>query len=59
VDAASLERHISFLLEAGVHGLFVLGSSGEVAFLTDAQRDRVLEVAVKTNGGQVPYWPAP
>jgi len=24
VDAASLERHISFLLEAGVHGLFVL-----------------------------------
>jgi 4-hydroxy-tetrahydrodipicolinate synthase len=54
VDAASLERHISFLLEAGVHGLFVLGSSSEVAFLTDAQRDRVLEVAVKTNGGQVP-----
>lgn len=34
--------------------MFVLGSSGEVAFLTDAQRDRVLEVAVKTNGGQVP-----
>ena len=42
------------MLEAGVHGLFMLGSSGEVAFLTDQQRDRVLEVAVKTNGGQVP-----
>jgi 4-hydroxy-tetrahydrodipicolinate synthase len=54
VDTASLERHVSFLLEAGVHGLFMLGSSSEVAFLTDAQRDRVLEVAVKTNGGQVP-----
>jgi 4-hydroxy-tetrahydrodipicolinate synthase len=54
VDAASLARHISFLLEAGVHGLFMLGSSSEVAFLTDAQRDRVLEVAVKTNAGQVP-----
>lgn len=54
VDNASLERHIGFLLEAGVHGLFMLGSSSEVAYLTDAQRDRVLEVAVKTTGGQVP-----
>ena len=54
VDTASLERHIGFLLEAGVKGLFLLGSSGEVAFLTDAQRDCVLEVAVKTSGGQVP-----
>jgi 4-hydroxy-tetrahydrodipicolinate synthase len=54
VDALSLERHINFLLDAGVHGLFVLGSSSEVAFLTDRQRDRVVEVAVKTAGGQVP-----
>ena len=54
VDAASLERHVEFLLDAGVHGLFMLGSSSEVAFLTDRQRDRVLEVAVKTTGGQVP-----
>jgi 4-hydroxy-tetrahydrodipicolinate synthase len=54
VDAASLERHVNFLLEAGVHGLFMLGSSSEVAFLTDAQRDRVLEIAVKTTAGQVP-----
>jgi 4-hydroxy-tetrahydrodipicolinate synthase len=54
VDIASLERHIGFLLDAGVNGLFMLGSSSEVAYLTDAQRDRVLEVAVKTAGGQVP-----
>jgi 4-hydroxy-tetrahydrodipicolinate synthase len=54
VDVASLERHVSFLLEAGVHGLFMLGSSSEVAFLTDRQRAVVVEVAVKTAGGQVP-----
>lgn len=54
VDSASLERHIGFLLDAGVHGLFLLGSSSEVAFLTDSQRDTVLEVAIKTNSGQVP-----
>ena len=54
VDTTSLERHVSFLIDAGVHGLFVLGSSSEVAFLTDRQRDRVVEVAVKTAAGQVP-----
>jgi 4-hydroxy-tetrahydrodipicolinate synthase len=54
VDVASLESHILFLLGAGVHGLFMLGSSSEVAYLTDSQRDRVVEVAVKTAGGEVP-----
>jgi 4-hydroxy-tetrahydrodipicolinate synthase len=54
VDVASHESHISFLLGAGVHGLFMLGSSSEVAYLTDSQRDRVVEVAVKTAGGEVP-----
>jgi 4-hydroxy-tetrahydrodipicolinate synthase len=48
VDVASLESHILFLLGAGVHGLFMLGSSSEVAYLTDSQRDRVVEVAVLT-----------
>jgi 4-hydroxy-tetrahydrodipicolinate synthase len=32
----------------------MLGSSSEVAYLTDSQRDRVVEVAVKTAGGEVP-----
>ena len=41
-------------LEAGVHGIFALGSSGETVFLTDEQRDRALEVIVKTTGGKVP-----
>lgn len=54
VDTVSLERHIEFLLGGGVTGLFLLGSSSEVAFLTDAQRDTVLDVAIKTNAGQVP-----
>src|SRR5487761_1268713 len=54
VDSRSLERHVRFLLDAGVNGLFMLGSSGEVPYLTDPQRDRVLEVAVATSAGQVP-----
>lgn len=54
VDVASLERLIGHLLDAGSHGVFALGSSGETVFLTDAQRDIALEVVVKSVGGQVP-----
>ncbi|MBB5084176.1 dihydrodipicolinate synthase family protein [Nonomuraea endophytica] len=54
VDATSLVRLIDHLLEGGVDGLFVLGSSSEVAYLTDAQRALVLETVVGHVGGRVP-----
>ncbi len=54
VDTASLERLIGFLLDAGVHGLFMLGSTSETVFLTDRQRAMALDVAVRTAGGKVP-----
>lgn len=54
VDTASLERLCAFLLDAGVDGLFVCGSSGEVALLSDAQRAKVIGVAAATASGQVP-----
>lgn len=54
IDTASLERLINFQIEAGVHGLFMLGSTSETVFLTDKQRATVLEVAVKTAAGRVP-----
>ncbi|KGN30869.1 glucose dehydrogenase [Knoellia sinensis KCTC 19936] len=54
VDVASLERLVARQLEAGVNGIFALGSSGETVFLTDADRDRALGVIVKTVSGSVP-----
>lgn len=54
VDVQSLQRLIAFQLDAGVHGIFVLGSTGEAAFLTDKQRATVIDVAVRTVAGQVP-----
>ncbi|MCU1493643.1 MAG: glucose dehydrogenase [Acidimicrobiaceae bacterium] len=54
IDTVSLERFVGFLIEGGVNGLFILGSSSESAFLRDDQRDTVVEVAVKTAAGQVP-----
>jgi 4-hydroxy-tetrahydrodipicolinate synthase len=54
IDVPSLEKLIRFQLDAGVHGLFMLGSTSETAAISDAQREQVLEVAVRTAGGQVP-----
>jgi len=54
VDTTSLERLLSLQIEAGVDGLFVLGSSGEVGYLTDAQRAQVVQTAIGHVGGQVP-----
>lgn len=54
LDLESLERSINRMIDAGVDGLFFLGSSGEVAFLTDAQRYHVLQEAVAMVNGRVP-----
>lgn len=54
LDVPSLERLVAHHLDAGVDGLFVLGSSGEVAFFDDAMRARVLEAVTGIVGGQVP-----
>lgn len=50
----SLERLSAFLIEAGMHGLFVTGSTGEVAYLPDETRYRALEVVAGVAAGQVP-----
>ncbi|MFE5815434.1 dihydrodipicolinate synthase family protein [Streptomyces sp. NPDC056479] len=54
VDVPSLRRLIDHLTEGGVHGLFVLGSTSEVAYLTDRQRRVVVEAAVQHVGGRLP-----
>ncbi|OXM73726.1 MULTISPECIES: dihydrodipicolinate synthase family protein [Amycolatopsis] len=54
IDVDSLRRHLDVQLDAGVHGVFVLGSSSEVAFLPDRQRRVVIETTVEHVGGRVP-----
>jgi 4-hydroxy-tetrahydrodipicolinate synthase len=54
VDVGSLERLVDHLVDAGVDGLFALGSTGEAAFLPDAQRRTVLDVVVGRVAGQLP-----
>jgi len=54
VDTGSLARLIQYQLAGGVNGVFVLGTSGEGTFLTDEQRQVVLETVVGEVSGQVP-----
>ncbi|MEW2450847.1 dihydrodipicolinate synthase family protein [Streptomyces parvulus] len=54
VDTGSVRRLAEHLVGAGVHGLFLLGSSGEAAYLTDAQRLTAIEAAVDAVAGRVP-----
>ena len=54
VDAEVLARLCNDLVGAGVHGLTPLGSTGEFAYLSWAQRRRVVEVVVQAARGRVP-----
>jgi len=54
IDLDSLDKVVEHLVVGGVNGLFALGSSGEVAYLTDSQRDAVIERVVKKAAGRVP-----
>jgi len=54
VDTVSLARLVDHLLDGGVDGLFVLGSSSEAAFLPDGHRRTVLDTVVGHVAGQVP-----
>lgn len=54
LDVPSLERLLARLLDAGVDGIFALGSTGEVAFFDDAQRAAVLDAVTGAVAGQVP-----
>lgn len=56
VDFPSFTRTLENLIEGGVHGLFVLGSTSEVVFHDEAGRKAIVEHAVKINNGRVPIF---
>lgn len=54
LDVVSFERSINRLIDAGVDGLFFLGSSGEVVFASDERRDQIVREAVRIVDHRVP-----
>ncbi|HOO30129.1 MAG TPA: dihydrodipicolinate synthase family protein [Bacillota bacterium] len=54
LDEQAFRRSIRRMVRAGASGIFILGSSGEFAALTDACKARVIETAVDEVGGKMP-----
>lgn len=52
VDEAGLKRLIDFMAEGGVHGVFVMGSTGEVARFDEGQWLRAVEIAARHAKGR-------
>jgi 1-pyrroline-4-hydroxy-2-carboxylate deaminase len=54
VDLGTTAWHLDRLVQAGVHGMVVLGSIGENTSLSAEEKRAVLGTAVETVGGRVP-----
>ena len=54
LDLAGLERLVERTISGGVHGLFVLGTTGEAAALSLRVRRELVERVVEQVGGRVP-----
>ena len=54
LDLPATMGHVEALLEAGVHGLVMLGTLGEGTSLTREEKIELLEATVKLSAGRVP-----
>ncbi len=54
VDHEALAAHVSWLVECGCVGIVALGSLGEAATLTFAEKVQILETCQRTVGARVP-----
>jgi 4-hydroxy-tetrahydrodipicolinate synthase len=56
VDFDGLRRHIDHMIRAGVHGIFVLGTTGEFYALDESEKQRVVAEAMAHVGGRLPVY---
>jgi 4-hydroxy-tetrahydrodipicolinate synthase len=54
IDFEGLTANVSFLLDAGVHGIVATGTMGEAGSLSTTERRQVVEAVVRAVDGRVP-----
>jgi 4-hydroxy-tetrahydrodipicolinate synthase len=54
IDIAALKRIVNFCIEGNVDYLVLLGTTGESATLTRAEKQIVIDVVVQENAGRLP-----
>lgn len=56
VDLPGLRKHIDFMLAKGVHGIFVLGTTGEFYALDDTEKQTIVADAISHVAGRSPVY---
>ena len=54
VDERGFVNQLNRLINSGIHGIYLLGSSGEFTTLTNTERERAMDIALKAIGGARP-----
>lgn len=54
VDRVSMRRLVDYVVEGGVHGIWVTGTTGEFACIDEKERAKAVEAAVEATNGRVP-----
>jgi N-acetylneuraminate lyase len=54
VDVVAIERLVKYLVDKGLNGFYLCGSTGEGVFMTSAERKQVTETVLGLIGGQLP-----
>ncbi len=57
IDFEAMKGLIEYQIENGSHGISVTGTTGEPSSLSMEERERVMELAIKTAAGRVPVVP--
>jgi len=56
IDRAKNKKFFQHLIDEGVHGIFVAGSTGEASLMTMEQRKEIIDTGVEAAGGKVPVF---
>lgn len=54
IDERGFVTQLNRLIDNGVHGIYLLGTSGEFVALTNEERTKAIEIAMRTVNGRVP-----
>jgi 4-hydroxy-tetrahydrodipicolinate synthase len=54
VDYDALENLVNFQIDNGINYLVILGTTGEPATLTQAEKEKVIQTIIKTNNDRLP-----
>lgn len=56
IDKEKNERFLQHLIDEGVHGLFVSGSTSEAPLMSIKQREKIIDIGVEVAKGKVPLY---